>query len=144
MGPNLGITFQVNKQTTLWSQCTGPLLRHTPSLAVHCGKPAADLWFCCALWVADTSPTTTLSPSSSTHFLLSYRTKSDSHSAVWWTSSINGDIEPSSVVLGEQASMEKTTKHFQKIATTFADLNAEGLNAEAVNELLTMYVGAAS
>ena len=40
--------------------------------------------------------------------------------------------------------MEKTTQRFQKIATTLADLNAEGLNAQAVNDLLTMYVGAAS
>ena len=57
---------------------------------------------------------------------------------------IHGDIEPSPVVLGEQATMEKTTQRFQKIATTLADLNAEGLNAQAVNDLLTMYVGAAS
>ena len=40
--------------------------------------------------------------------------------------------------------MEKTTQRFQKIATTLADLNAEGLNVQAVNDLLTMYVGAAS
>ena len=40
--------------------------------------------------------------------------------------------------------MEKTTLRFQKIATTLADLNAEGLNAQAVNDLLTMYVCAAS
>ena len=40
--------------------------------------------------------------------------------------------------------MEKTTQRFQKIATTLADLNAEGLNAQAVNDPLTMYVGAAS
>ena len=40
--------------------------------------------------------------------------------------------------------MERTTQRFQKIATTLADLNAEGLNVQAVNDLLTMYVGAAS
>ena len=40
--------------------------------------------------------------------------------------------------------MEKTTQRFQNIATTLADLNAEGLNAQTVNDLLTMYVGAAS
>ena len=57
---------------------------------------------------------------------------------------IHGDIEPSLVVLGEQATMEKTTQRFQKIATTLADLNAEGLNVQTVNDLLTMYVGAAS
>ena len=57
---------------------------------------------------------------------------------------IHGDTEPSPVVLGEQATMEKTTQRFQKIATTLADLNAEGLNVQTVNDLLTMYVGAAS
>ena len=57
---------------------------------------------------------------------------------------IHGDIEPSPVVLGEQTSMEKTTPLFQRIATTLADLNAEGHNAQAVKDLLTMYVGAAS
>ena len=40
--------------------------------------------------------------------------------------------------------MEKTTQRFQKIATTLADLNAGGLNVQTVNDLLTMYVGAAS
>ena len=40
--------------------------------------------------------------------------------------------------------MEKTPQRHQRIATTLADLNAEGLNAQAVNDLLTMYVGAAS
>ena len=57
---------------------------------------------------------------------------------------IHGDTEPSPVVLGEQATMEKTTQRFQKIATTLADLHAEGLNVQTVNDLLTMYVGAAS
>ena len=59
---------------------------------------------------------------------------------------IHGDTEPSPIVLGEQT-MEKTTQRFQKIATTQADLNAEGLNVQTVNDLLnllTMYVGAAS
>ena len=55
-----------------------------------------------------------------------------------------GDIESSPIVLGEQASMEKTTQRFQRIATTLADLNAEGLNAQTVNDLLSMYVGAGS
>ena len=57
---------------------------------------------------------------------------------------IHGDTEPSHVVLGEQATMKKTTQRFQKIATTLADLNAEGLNVQTVNDLLSMYVGAAS
>ena len=58
--PNLAMTFQVDKQTTL---CTCPLLRHTPTFAVD-GKPAAHLWFCCG-WL-NLNLTTTLSPSSST------------------------------------------------------------------------------
>ena len=45
----------------------------------------------------------------------------------------HGDIEPSPVVLGEQTSMEKTTQRLQRIATTLADVNAEGLNAQAVH-----------
>ena len=57
---------------------------------------------------------------------------------------IQGDIEPGPTVLGEQASMEKTAQRFQRIATTLADLNAEGLNAQTVNDLLSMYVGAAT
>ena len=48
---------------------------------------------------------------------------------------IHGDTEPSPVVLGEQATMEKTTQRFQKIATTLADLNAEGLNVQTVNDI---------
>ena len=32
---------------------------------------------------------------------------------------------------------------FRKLLTTLADLNAEGLNVQTVNDLLTMYVGAA-
>ena len=56
---------------------------------------------------------------------------------------IHGDTEPSPVVLGEQVTMEKTTQRFQKIATTLAELDAEGLNVQTVNDLLTMYVGAA-
>ena len=57
---------------------------------------------------------------------------------------IHGDTEPSPVVLGEQATMEKTMQRFQKIATTLADLIAEGLDVQTVNDLLTMHVGAAS
>ena len=80
-----------------------------------------------------------------TPFLVSYKTKSDPHPAVRGGHlQIHGVIEPSPVFLGEQASMEKTTQRFQRIATTLADLNAEGLNAQSVNDLLTMYVGAAS
>ena len=57
---------------------------------------------------------------------------------------IHGDTDPSPVVLGEQTTVDKTTQRFQKIATSVADLNAEGLNVQTVNDLLTMYVGAAS
>ena len=40
--------------------------------------------------------------------------------------------------------MEKTTQRFQKIANTLADLNAEGLKVQTVNNLITIHVGAAS
>ena len=78
-----------------------------------------------------------------TPFHLSFKTRSHSHSVAW--EDIYKSMETlSPVVLGEQATMEKTTQRFQKIATTLADLNAEGLNVQTVNDLLTMYVGAAS
>ena len=57
---------------------------------------------------------------------------------------IHGDTEPSPVVLGEQTTTEKTTQRFQKIATTLADLNTEGLNVQTMNDPLTKHVGAAS
>ena len=80
-----------------------------------------------------------------TPFHLSFKTRSHSHSAVLGGHlHIHGDTEPSPVILGEQTTMEKTTQRFQKIATTLADLNAKGLNVQTVNDLLTMYVGAAS
>ena len=54
-------------------------------------------------------------------------------------------IEPSPIVLGEQASMEQTTERFRAIASTLAELSAEGLNAQTVEtNLLSMYGGAAS
>ena len=54
-------------------------------------------------------------------------------------------MEPSPVVLGEQATVEKThTQRFPAIASTLAELDAEGLSAQTVNDLLTMYVGAAN
>ena len=40
--------------------------------------------------------------------------------------------------------MVPTTRRFCDIATTLADLNAAGLSAQAVNDSLTLYVGAAS
>ena len=52
-----------------------------------------------------------------TQFLLSYKTRSDSHSAAWGEHlQIHGDIEPSPVVLDEQASMEKTTQTFRELS----------------------------
>ena len=58
---------------------------------------------------------------------------------------IHGDVEPSPIVLGELATTEKKNKQrFPQIATTLDDLNAKGLDAQTVNDLLTMYVGAAS
>ena len=38
----------------------------------------------------------------------------------------------------------KTTQRFRRIASTLAELNAEGHGAQTVNDLLSMYVGAAS
>ena len=43
---------------------------------------------------------------------------------------IQGDSEPSPVVLGEQATMERTTRRFHAIASTLAQLNAEGLSEQ--------------
>ena len=40
--------------------------------------------------------------------------------------------------------MEKTTRRFRDTASTLAELNAEGLGAQTVNDPLTMCVGAAS
>ena len=57
---------------------------------------------------------------------------------------IHSDIEPSLVVLASRPPWKKQHIRFQRIATTLADLNAEGLDAQTVNDLLTMYVGAAS
>ena len=58
--------------------------------------------------------------------------------------SFSFSVSVSPVVWGEQATMEKTTQRFQEITTTLADLDAGGLNVQTVNDLLTMYVGAAS
>ena len=61
------------------------------------------------------------------------------------TLQIHGDTEPSPVVLGEQGHHgEDNTTLSANFSTTLADLNAEGLNVQTVNDLLTMYVGAAS
>ena len=73
------------------------------------------------------------------------KTKSRSHSVVWEDICKSMEIlNPALLFWCEQATMEKTTQRFQKIATTLADLNAEGLNVQTVSDLLTMYVGAAS
>ena len=57
---------------------------------------------------------------------------------------IQGDSEPSPLVLGGQATMEKATQRFRATASTFAEINAEGPCTQTVNDLLTRYVGAAS
>ena len=75
----------------------------------------------------------------------SSKTKFCSHSVVWEDICKSMEIlNPALLFLGEQTTMEKTTQRFQKIATTLAHLNAEGFNVQTVNDLLTMYVGAAS
>ena len=40
--------------------------------------------------------------------------------------------------------LDKTTRRFRDISSSLAELNAEGLHAPIVNDLLIMYVGAAS
>ena len=76
-------------------------------------------------------------------------TRSDPHSVALEDGHlhIQGDTEPSSVVLGEQATTTETTKttqRFRAIASTFAELNGEGSRMQTVNDFLTTYVGAAS
>ena len=79
-----------------------------------------------------------------TPFHLSSKTRSRSHSVVW--EDIYKSMETLSPALSFWASRPPWRKQqrCQKIATTLADLNAEGLNVQTVNDLLTMYVGAAS
>ena len=60
-----------------------------------------------------------------------FQTRSHSHSVAWRTSTNPWRHWAQPCFLGEQTIMEKTTQRFQKIATTLADLNAEGLNAQA-------------
>ena len=48
------------------------------------------------------------------------------------------------MVLGEQATTDKTIRRFRDIPATLAELNSAGLHAQTVNELLTMCVGAVS
>ena len=58
---------------------------------------------------------------------------------------IHGDTEPSPVVFGvSRPPWRKQHNAFRKLLPTLADLNAEGLNVQTVNDLLSMYVGAAS
>ena len=54
---------------------------------------------------------------------------------------IHGDIEPVPLFLVNRP--PKTTQRFRAIASTLAELNAEGLSAQTVHDLLTLYVGAA-
>ena len=113
-----------------------------------CGSSHNASWTCFILWAQR--------PGQSTWSCKSLKTKSGEGPAktqenVKLTLSclgghlqIQGDIEPSPIVLGEPATMEKTTQRFQRIAGTLADLNADGLNAQTVNDLLSLYVGAAN
>ena len=66
-------------------------------------------------------------PLAMTPFHLSSKTRSHSHSTAW--EDIYKSMEtlsPAPVVLGEQATMEKTTQGFQKITTTLADPKRRG------------------
>ena len=77
-------------------------------------------------------------PPTKTPFLLNYKTNSERHSVVL------EDISKSTVTSSPVLVFWANTPRFQRIATTLADLNAEGLNAQTVNDLLTMHVGAAT
>ena len=57
---------------------------------------------------------------------------------------IAGDSEGSPVELGGRPSMQTATQRFQNISATLRELNQAGLKMQTVNDLLTMYIGAAS
>ena len=57
---------------------------------------------------------------------------------------IAGQGEGCPVELGGPTSMQTATQHFQSISATLRELNQAGLKMQTVNDLLTMYVGAAS
>ena len=57
---------------------------------------------------------------------------------------ITGDSEGSQVELGGRTSMNTATTRFRNISAILRDLNQAGLKMQTVNDLLTMYVGAAS
>ena len=57
---------------------------------------------------------------------------------------IAGDSEGSSMELGGRPSMNTATTRFRNISTIMRDHNRAGLKMQTVNDLLTMYVGAAS
>ena len=59
-------------------------------------------------------------------------------------STFQGDREPSPVVLGEHATMDKTIRRFRDVSAALAELNAADLHEQTVNDLLTVYVRAAS
>ena len=57
---------------------------------------------------------------------------------------IAGDSEGCPMELGGRPSMQTATQRFQSISATLRELNQAGLKMQTVNDLLTMYVGAAS
>ena len=48
------------------------------------------------------------------------------------------------MVLGDRATTDKTTRRFRDIPAILAELNIAGLHAQTINDLFTLYVGAAS
>ena len=60
------------------------------------------------------------------------------------TSTYRGDSTGSPVELGGRPSMQTATHRFQNISAILRELNQAGLRMQTVNDLLTMYVGAAS
>ena len=57
---------------------------------------------------------------------------------------IAGDSSGSPVELGSRPPMQTATQRFQNISAILRELNRAGLRMQTVNDLLTLYVGAAS
>ena len=80
-----------------------------------------------------------------TPFHLSSKRRSHSHSVAWeGTYKSTETLSPAPLFWESRPPWREQHNAFKQIATTLAGLNAEGLNVQTVNDLLTMYVGAAS
>ena len=75
-----------------------------------------------------------------TQFLWSSKTRSRSHSVVWEDICKSMEIL-NPALLSWASTLPWRKQHNAFRTTTHADLNAEGLNVQTVNDLLSMYVG---